>query len=157
MFPPSKGHRQKFFTSAEVEVIEAFERWRMKHLRKSGEWYRRERLKRIAQKAAKAQDRQERLLLFATTATSKTFYKSQAWLTLRFQAIQKYGRSCFSCGASPENGVAIHVDHIKPRFIWPELAFDINNLQILCERCNLGKGLHQTRVIRRRPSPNSST
>lgn len=34
----------------------------------------------------------------------------------------------------------IHVDHIKPRSIFPSLELDISNLQILCEACNLGKG-----------------
>ncbi|MFC6439812.1 HNH endonuclease [Bowmanella sp. JS7-9] len=38
----------------------------------------------------------------------------------------------------------LHVDHVKPRAKFPELALDINNLQILCETCNLGK-LHYCR------------
>ncbi len=37
-------------------------------------------------------------------------------------------------------GIPLHVDHIKPRSKYPDLALDINNLQILCESCNLGKG-----------------
>lgn len=44
------------------------------------------------------------------------------------------------CGRSPKiHGVVIHVDHIKPRSKFPELALDVNNLQILCEDCNVGK------------------
>ena len=35
--------------------------------------------------------------------------------------------------------VELHVDHIKPRSKHPELELDINNLQILCKDCNLGK------------------
>ena len=34
----------------------------------------------------------------------------------------------------------MHVDHIKPRKLYPALALDVNNLQILCEVCNHGKG-----------------
>ena len=35
--------------------------------------------------------------------------------------------------------VPIHVDHIKPRSTHPELALDPNNLQVMCDDCNLGK------------------
>jgi hypothetical protein len=34
------------------------------------------------------------------------------------------------------------VDHIKPIFTYPELALTENNLQVLCELCNLGKRHH---------------
>ena len=39
------------------------------------------------------------------------------------------------CGSTER----IHVDHIKPRSKYPELELDINNLQVLCEDCNIGK------------------
>lgn len=37
-------------------------------------------------------------------------------------------------------GIELHVDHIKPISRAPDLALNINNLQILCKDCNLGKG-----------------
>jgi 5-methylcytosine-specific restriction endonuclease McrA len=44
------------------------------------------------------------------------------------------------CGRSKrKHGVVIHVDHIKPKSKYPELALEYNNLQLLCEDCNLGK------------------
>ena len=43
------------------------------------------------------------------------------------------------CERSPIDGVKLHVDHIKPRSKYHELELDFNNLQILCEDCNLGK------------------
>lgn len=70
---------------------------------------------------------------------SKVFYNLPEWQRLRYSAIEKYGNKCNACGRSPKDGVIIHVDHIKPRSISPELALDIDNLQILCEQCNLGK------------------
>ncbi len=65
------------------------------------------------------------------------FYKTRQWIRLRYKAIEKYGRTCACCGASPR---IIHVDHIKPRSVFPELELTLDNLQILCEECNIGKG-----------------
>ncbi len=65
-----------------------------------------------------------------------SFYTSDEWQALRYQAIKRYGRKCMACGAS---GVEIHVDHIKPRSKHPELELEITNLQVLCRPCNMGK------------------
>jgi len=64
------------------------------------------------------------------------FYDSQPWRKLRFKALELYTHKCMCCGA--ENTI-IHVDHIKPRSKYPHLELDFDNLQILCESCNLGK------------------
>jgi 5-methylcytosine-specific restriction endonuclease McrA len=55
-------------------------------------------------------------------------------------ALKKHGARCQCCGASPATGAVINVDHIKPRKLFPELALDVENLQILCSECNHGKG-----------------
>lgn len=68
------------------------------------------------------------------------FLSSFEWRQLRMRAIKRYGRRCMCCGATPEQGAVINVDHIKPRKHFPALALDINNLQILCHDCNHGKG-----------------
>ena len=65
------------------------------------------------------------------------FYDTIQWQKLRYKAIKLYGKTCHCCGAT---NVEIHVDHIKPRSKYPELELEINNLQILCRACNLGKG-----------------
>ena len=69
------------------------------------------------------------------------FYSSQAWRELRYQVLDRDNHRCACCGASPAHdpNIVLHVDHIKPRSKYPELAWDINNLQILCAACNLGK------------------
>ena len=71
--------------------------------------------------------------------TKKEFYSSRAWQILRYQAFEKYGNKCQCCGATTQDGVTMHVDHIKPKSTHPELALDLNNLQILCIDCNVGK------------------
>lgn len=70
---------------------------------------------------------------------SNSFLNSYEWRKLRMGAIKLYGRRCMCCGAHGED-VIINVDHIKPRKLFPALALDVRNLQILCEPCNHGKG-----------------
>lgn len=77
------------------------------------------------------------------------FLSSWEWTTLRYQTLKKYGRRCMCCGATPDDGVKIHVDHVKPRRHYPELALDPGNLQVLCEDCNKGKGAWDETDFRR--------
>lgn len=67
------------------------------------------------------------------------FFQSPAWLRLRYRVLKEQGRTCSCCGATPKNNIEVHVDHIKPRSIYPKLALVYENLQILCKDCNLGK------------------
>lgn len=67
------------------------------------------------------------------------FFSSHEWREARYMVLQIHGGICQLCGRGRKDGVIIHVDHIKPRSKYPELALVINNLQILCEDCNLGK------------------
>jgi len=68
------------------------------------------------------------------------FYMSDEWRKLRYRVIRKYKATCMACGRNyKEHAVVIHVDHIKPRSKYPKLELDFNNLQVLCECCNLGK------------------
>ncbi|GIU21736.1 HNH endonuclease [Shewanella schlegeliana] len=71
--------------------------------------------------------------------TELDFYSSGKWLRVRAKAFELYNNSCACCGDTPSRGAILHVDHIKPRSQYPELALDIENLQILCEACNKGK------------------
>jgi len=70
---------------------------------------------------------------------SNFFLKSDEWYALRYKVLLKYGGKCQCCGNGKEQGAILQVDHIKPRSIYPELATDINNLQVLCRECNMGK------------------
>jgi len=66
---------------------------------------------------------------------SNEFLMSWEWRKLRYKVIKKFGAVCMCCRSTDK----IHVDHIKPRRKYPELALDFNNLQVLCEICNMGK------------------
>jgi hypothetical protein len=60
-------------------------------------------------------------------------------LRLRFRVFQRDRFTCRACGRSPatQSGVVLHVDHIVPYSGPGETILD--NLQTLCEQCNLGK------------------
>jgi 5-methylcytosine-specific restriction endonuclease McrA len=74
---------------------------------------------------------------------SEKFFKSREWRQLRYDALKLHGRKCQCCGATPETTI-LHVDHIKPRSKYPELQLSVDNLQVLCEDCNIGKSnLHE--------------
>jgi hypothetical protein len=60
-------------------------------------------------------------------------------LRLRFRVMKRDNFSCCACGASPAllPGLTLHVDHIKA---WSHGGETVEeNLQTLCEPCNLGK------------------
>ena len=84
------------------------------------------------------QKRKERKSSYA--ARSDAFLKSRAWRELRYEILKERGAVCECCGASAKTGAVIQVDHIKPRFRFPELALEKSNLQVLCMDCNTGKG-----------------
>lgn len=80
---------------------------------------------------------------------SSAFTKSREWKAVRYQALKLHGAKCQCCGASPQDGASLNVDHIYPRSTHPELALDINNLQVLCADCNAGKSNVDTTDFRR--------
>lgn len=76
----------------------------------------------------------------AADVNSAEFLETYAWRRCRYEALKKHGARCQCCGRGATEGVALHVDHIKPRRKYPDLALDVNNLQVLCSECNHGKG-----------------
>lgn len=96
---------------------------------------------RRAAQPVKVSSSEETSAISALTQTAiDDFYASWEWARLRYRTLQKAGRTCMCCGATPGDGAKIHVDHIKPiRRFW-HLRLDPNNLQVLCEPCNMGKG-----------------
>lgn len=69
-----------------------------------------------------------------------SFLASYEWRRVRMLVLKRDSAKCACCGATPADGVRMNVDHIKPRKLFPQLALDPSNLQVLCEICNHGKG-----------------
>lgn len=63
------------------------------------------------------------------------FYDSWEWKKARYSVLMKYGRKCMCCG-SVENIVVDHIIPLKRRW---DLRLDVENLQVLCSDCNMGK------------------
>jgi len=70
------------------------------------------------------------------------FYRTPAWISVRYKVLKRDNGKCVLCGRSAEDGIVLNVDHIKPRHKYPHLALLMSNLQTLCSRCNQGKGAH---------------
>ena len=86
------------------------------------------------------QKKQKRKSRKRKASVSLDFYSTPEWRRLRYQVLRIHQAKCMCCGRSPkDHGVVLHVDHIKPRSKHPHLELDLNNLQVLCEDCNLGK------------------
>jgi 5-methylcytosine-specific restriction endonuclease McrA len=86
-------------------------------------------------------------------AWAPDFYDSKEWKRVRFDVLErhfaKYGHWCLLCH---NKFTPLHVDHIKPRSKYPELALDANNLQVLCHICNEGKGNRSETDFRGEPA-----
>lgn len=76
------------------------------------------------------------LIQLISDSEIKKFYNSKEWKELRNNAYKQLTHFCPICGTEEK----LVVDHINPvRFFW-EQRLDIDNLQILCDECNLEKG-----------------
>lgn len=74
-----------------------------------------------------------------TVSLSKHHTPREPSWRLRFLVTRRDHFACRACGRSPasEVGVVLHVDHILPWSEGGETTMD--NLQTLCEQCNIGK------------------
>lgn len=93
----------------------------------------------IAIQHVQRQEKEKERVAVTVGKKDDDFYKSPQWRKLRYEILRQRGARCECCGRTAADGVVIHVDHIKSRSKYPELALEITNLQVLCEDCNLGK------------------
>ena len=57
--------------------------------------------------------------------------------SLRYDVMKRDNFRCTICGRSADDGVTLHVDHIKP--VSKGGKTEMSNLRTLCDYCNLGK------------------
>lgn len=51
--------------------------------------------------------------------------------------LMRDGAKCELCGATPQSGAKLHIDHVIPWSKGGETVLD--NLRVLCEQCNIGR------------------
>ena len=134
------GSRHGGYSTTQINMGKRIneKRWKKKlvGVRVSEDWWNRF----CAAKPKSKQQRKEIAKALKMERLSRVeFYRSPAWRKLRIKILNISNRRCMLCGQSPNIGVSLHVDHIKPRSKYPELSLDPDNLQVLCEDCNLGK------------------
>ena len=71
---------------------------------------------------------------------SDAFLASFEWRQVRYEALKRSDGLCEACGRGRIHGEVLNGDHIKSRRLYPELALELSNVQILCGPCNHGKG-----------------
>jgi hypothetical protein len=85
---------------------------------------------------ANASDHEAPNTSVAETGKIKRTPRTINW-RLRALVLIRDGARCQLCGASVQTGATLHVDHVVP---WSKGGeTELENLQILCEPCNIGK------------------
>lgn len=69
--------------------------------------------------------------------TAAQIERSRMTDSMRYDVLKRDGFKCVICGRGAQDGVKLHVDHIKP--IAKGGKTEMSNLQTLCETCNWGK------------------
>lgn len=91
-------------------------------------------------KVKKAKKQESQLQMRGRFEATDGFLMTYEWRVMRMKVLKRDGAVCACCGSTPAHGARMNVDHIKPRQIFPHLAMDMSNLQVLCDACNHGKG-----------------
>ena len=84
----------------------------------------------------------EEVRMLKEKEASKEFIKkkerNKLTKTLRYKILKRDNFSCEICGRTAEDGAKLHIDHVIPISKGGLTAEE--NLRVLCEKCNLGKG-----------------
>jgi len=67
--------------------------------------------------------------------------RDKMYQELRFQVLKRDNFRCRYCGRDVNDGIKLHVDHIKP--VAKGGKTEMDNLITSCEDCNMGKGAHE--------------
>jgi hypothetical protein len=132
-FPLNKESKIPSEIENKINNVKSFEK---KHFKKEMKKKKKETMKRIYGNVKKNLEEKQRKDYSKKT---KEFYSSDEWRRLRYIVLREQGGRCQCCGRSAKDGVILHVDHIIPLSKDWSKRLEKDNLQVLCEDCNLGK------------------
>lgn len=89
-------------------------------------------------KSKKKKEREKRRLEYQDRRMANDEEHAKVTRAMRYDVLRRDGFRCVKCGRGREDGVKLHVDHIKPVSRGGKSVMD--NLQTLFEDCNCGKG-----------------
>lgn len=75
---------------------------------------------------------------------SKEVWKTPAYQQWRRAVMRRDNFTCVACGDN--QGGNLEADHIKPRYLFPELTFDVSNGRTLCKPCHKQTNTYGARV-----------
>ncbi|MEC5422383.1 HNH endonuclease [Virgibacillus sp. C22-A2] len=82
---------------------------------------------------------------YKTKEQQKKFYKSKDWEATRLIVLERDNYECQECKRQgkvytdkhdPDKHKRLDVDHIKDLEDYPELALELDNLEVLCVKCH---------------------
>lgn len=76
-------------------------------------------------------------IVMKRTKPEKKYRRKPISGKLRLDVMERDDYRCQMCGRTVEDGVKLHIDHIVP--VSKGGTNDMNNLQVLCHKCNLAK------------------
>ena len=76
------------------------------------------------------------------TAENNPRWKGGTWNYLKPKVLLRDKYTCQNCGL--EEGRIMEIDHIRPKKLFPELQFNIDNLMTLCPNCHRRKHLQNS-------------
>lgn len=65
----------------------------------------------------------------------------------KLSLVRQQNNACNHCGVEVSVGCGSEIDHKKPVAFYPELAFELENLQVLCKECHEDKSSEEVRSI----------
>lgn len=77
-------------------------------------------------------------------------YHTKMWRKLRMAVLTRDNHLCQNCLRHHYIKPASHVDHIKPAIDYPDLFWDMDNLQSLCVECHTRKTNEEQRLKKRK-------
>lgn len=89
-------------------------------------------------KSKKKKEREKRRLEYQDRRMANDEEHAKVTRAMRYDVLRRDDFRCVKCGRGREDGVKLHVDHIKPVSRGGKSV--MSNLQTLCEDCNCGKG-----------------